>query len=246
MEWFEDDEFWLGLYPVLFPPERFVAAGEQISQLLALTQFAGRTVLDLCCGPGRHSIGLAQRGFEVTGVDRSRFLLAIARERARAANVDIEWVDEDMRSFERPGAFDLACSLFTSFGYFEDAQDDLRVLRNVHNSLVPGGVFVLELTGKEKVARTWQNVMYSKLEDGSLVFQRPEVRADWTRIRNQWVVVKDGHAKSFTFEHTIYSGRELRDLLLASGFPRVGLYGDFEGRPYGLDATRLVAVAHKA
>jgi SAM-dependent methyltransferase len=203
-------------------------------------------VLDLCCGPGRHSTGFAQRGFQVTGVDRSRFLLSIARERAHAANVEVEWVDEDMRSFQRPAAFDLACSLFTFFGYFEDVQDDLRVLRNVHNSLVSGGVFVLELTGKERVARTWQSVMCSKLEDGSLVFQRPEVRADWTRIRNDWVVAKDGHAKSFAFEHTIYSGRELRDLLLASGFFRVALYGDMQGGPYGLGSVRLVAVAHKA
>ena len=128
----------------------------------------------------------------------------------------------------------------------EDEQDDLRVLCNVHHSLVSGGVFVIEMTGKEKVARAWQNVMCSKLADGLMVFQRAEVRADWTRIRNEWVVVKDGRAKSFPFEHTIYSGRELRDLLLASGFSKVALYGDLDGRPFGLDADRLVAVAHKA
>jgi SAM-dependent methyltransferase len=179
-------------------------------------------------------------------VDRSKFLLERARERAAESNINVDWIEEDMRRFDRPRAFDLACSLFTSFGYFEDEEDNLQVLRNVCGSLVSGGVFVIELIGKERLARVWQNALCSKLEDGTLVFERPEVCADWTRIRNEWVLIKDCHAKSFSFEHTIYSGRELKERLLEAGFGKVNLYGDLEGRPYGLDASRLVAVAHNA
>jgi hypothetical protein len=54
----------------------------------------------------------------------------------------------------------------------------------------PGGVFVIDVLGKERLARRWLNAMYSKLEDGSLLFQRPEVYADWTRIRNEWILIK--------------------------------------------------------
>jgi SAM-dependent methyltransferase len=201
-------------------------------------------VLDLCCGPGRHSVSFAQLGFSVTGVDLSTFLLERARERAAEAGITVEWVQEDMRRFHRSSSFDLACSMFTSFGYF-DEEDDMNILRNVSESLAAGGMFVIETIGKERLARIWQNALCSKLEDGSLVLQRPEVRADWTRIRNEWVVIKDGRSKSFHFEHTIYSGRELKDRLLESGFEKVNLYGDLEGKPYGLEATRLVAVAHK-
>jgi hypothetical protein len=57
---------------------------------------------------------------------------------------------------------------------------------------------------------------------------------------------QDGRAESFTFEHTIYSGRELKDLLIEAGFAQVTLHGDLEGGAYGLDAKRLIAVAHKA
>jgi len=246
MQWFEDEKFWRDFYVAMFPSERFAVAEEQTNQILALTQFTGRTVLDLCCGPGRHSISFAQRGFKVTGVDRSRFLLERARELACAAPTEVEWVEEDMRRFERPAAFDLACSLFTSFGYFEDESDNLRVLRNVHGCLTRGGVFVIDVLGKERLARRWLNAMYSKLEDGSLLFQRPEVYADWTRIRSGWILIKDGRAESFTFEHTIYSGCELKDLLIEAGFALVTLHGDLEGEAYGLDAKRLIAVAHKA
>lgn len=246
MDWFEDDDFWREFYPAMFPPERFAAAEEQATRIIDLTGFTGRTVLDLCCGPGRHAVGFAQRGFQVTGVDRSKFLLERARERAHDANIEIEWVEQDMRLFQRSDAFDLACSLFTSFGYFQDESDNLRVLRNVHESLAGGGVFVVDVVSKEKVARAWQNAFYTRLEDGSLLLQRPEVCADWTRIRNEWVLVKEDRAKSFIFEHTIYSGRELKELLINAGFAQVTLYGDLEGNPYGLDAKRLIAIARKA
>jgi SAM-dependent methyltransferase len=80
---------------------------------------------------------------------------------------------EDMRSFVRPATFDLACNLFTSFGYFKEEQDNLQVLRNIHRSLKENGGLVLEVVGKERLARTWQNAICSELADGSLVVQRP-------------------------------------------------------------------------
>lgn len=246
MGWFEDETFWRELYPYIFPPERFAVAGEQTDQILTLTKYAGGTMLDLGCGPGRHSVAFAQRGFAVTGVDRSALLLNRARERAAEAGVTIEWVEEDMRRFLRPAAFNLACSLFTSFGYFESEADDLRVLRNVHASLKDSGVFVIEMMGKERLARVWQNALCTQQADGSLLIQRPQVAADWCRIKNDWIVLRDGHAQTFHFEHTVYSGREIKDRLLACGFSEVQLFGDLSGSPYGLDATRLVAVARKA
>jgi hypothetical protein len=51
----------------------------------------------------------------------------------------VEFVQEDMRHFHRPAAFDLALNLFSSFGYFEDVTEDLQVLRHLHVSLTPGG-----------------------------------------------------------------------------------------------------------
>jgi len=246
MEWFDDEEFWRELYPYMFPAERFAAAREQVDQLIALTEFHRGAVLDLCCGPGRHAVEFAQRGLAVTGVDRTQFLLDRADERAREAGVAVEWVREDMRRFLRPAQFDLACSLFTSFGYFENEDDDLRVLRNVHESLKAGGVFVLEMLGKERLARVWQSAQATDYPDGAVVVQRPQVRDEWTRVHNEWILLKDGRARAFRFEHTVYSGRELKDRLLESGFPEVRLFGDLQGGTYGLDAPRLVALARKA
>ena len=246
MEWFEDEAFWRELYPYMFPPERISAAPTQVEQVLALARTSSGAVLDLCCGPGRHAEEFARRGFTVTGVDRSPFLLERARERTAESGVTVEWVQEDMRRFERTAAFNLVCNLFTSFGYFEREEEDLEVLRHVHQSLKPGGVLVLEMLGKERLARVYQNAVSSEFPDGALLLQRHEVRSDWSRIRNEWMLLKDGRYRTFHFEHTIYSGRELKERLLASGFAEVRLFGDLEGAPYGVDATRLVAVARKA
>jgi SAM-dependent methyltransferase len=245
MEWFEDEEFWRELYPYMFPAERFAAAPEQVDQVLALAGLSGGKVLDLCCGPGRHAVEFAKHGWEVTGVDGSPFLLDRARERANEAGVSVEWVKKDMRHFSRPRAFDLACSLFTSFGYFTEEKDDLRVLQNVQESLRDDGVFVVDVISKERLARNWQNSLVTEFPDGALLLQLPKVEADWCRVKNDWVLVKDGKSRSFHFEHTIYSGRELKDRLLACGFKQVQLYGDLEGSCYGLEARRLVAVARK-
>jgi SAM-dependent methyltransferase len=246
MEWFETEDFWRDFYPYMFSAERFSAAKEEVSRIMALTQRSEGSLLDLCCGPGRHSVEFAQRGFRVTGVDRSPFLLERAREHASEAGASIEWVMEDMRSFVRPATFDLACSLFTSFGYFKDEHDDLRVLRNIHQSLKETGVLIIDILGKERLARTWQNTICTELADGSLLVQRPQLRDNWCRIRSDWTLIKEGRARSFSFEHTVYSGRELQDRLLACGFQQVQLFGDLQGSPYNLEATRLVAVARKS
>ena len=245
MEWFESEDFWRDFYPYMFSLDRFAAAKDEVSRVMTLTGRSSGKLLDLACGPGRHAVEFAQRGFHVTGVDRSTFLLDRAREHASQAGASVEWVLEDMRRFLRPGTFDLACNLFTSFGYFEDEQDDLRVLQNLYQSLKDDGVLVIECLGKERLARVWQNAICTELADGSLLVQRPQLLNDWCRIRSEWILIKDGHARSFSFEHTIYSGRELKDLLLSSGFNEVQLFGDLQGSTYNLEATRLVAVARK-
>src|SRR5258707_1996942 len=114
-EWFDDDSFWLELYPFLFPKERIALADEQVEKALALTKPRGKSVLDLCCGPGRCSIALAKKGFRVTGVDKTTYLLNKARAKAKAAHMNIEWVRKDMRDFVRPASFALVLSMFTSF-----------------------------------------------------------------------------------------------------------------------------------
>jgi len=244
-EWFDDKAFWKECYLFLFPQERFDGTPEAIEKVLLLTKPTGKAALDLCCGPGRCAVALARRKFTVTGVDKTSFLLLRARDRARAAKVRIEWVQMDMRDFIRPDSYDLALSMFTSFGYFDNKTEDSVVLKNIFASLRPGGVFLIEVMGKECLARILQPAITNILPDGTMLILRHEIFDDWTRIRNEWIILRKGRARSFKFHLTIYSGQEMRDRLEAAGFTRIKLYGNLNGDPYGPKAQRLIAVARK-
>jgi SAM-dependent methyltransferase len=242
--WFEDERFWETTYPFIFAEEKFNAAEAEISELAKLTGSPFHRVLDLCCGPGRHSIILARQGARVTAVDRSPFLLKKAKSRAELEKLDIEWVQEDMRSFVRPDEFDLVISLFTSFGYFGD-EENLTVLRNVFRSLAPGGFFIIDVMGKEITARAFAAGAADKHPDGTIWVQSREIIDDWYRIRTRWFLIRDQKVTEASFDTALYSGRELADLLKRAGFEQVKLFGSLQGIPYDLKAQRLVAVVQK-
>ena len=244
-EWFEDELFWQNLYGFLFSDERMSDGEEEIERALSLVDVSSGGVLDLACGPGRHAVPLAQRGFAVTGVDVSPFLLDRARQRATTAHVEIEWVQSDMRRFERPDSFDLALLMFTSFGYFDSQDEDQQVLEKARLSLKPGAPLLLDLLGKENLARTFEPAQVHELADGGLLVERHWIEDDWNRVRNEWILIQHGMAMPHHFHLNLYSGQELRDRLERAGFSRVELYGDLDGGDYGPEAPRLVAVAWK-
>ena len=144
--WHEDPTFRGTLEGLLFPPEKLDAAADELDALLSLADVGGGRMLDVPCGVGRHAVELADRGFEVTGVDATGRYLETARRRAEEAGVDPELVGADMREFRRPEAFDLVLNVYTSFGYFEDRDDDRLTARNFHESLAEGGRLVMSLT----------------------------------------------------------------------------------------------------
>ncbi len=243
--WFENDAYWIATYPFMFPESSFDAATSDIGKLLKLSGCSEGAVLDLCCGPGRHAIPLARRGFDVTGVDRTNFLLNKAKTYAEQERVTISFVQEDMRHFVKPNTFNLALSLFTSFGFFESLEDNRTVLNNIHSSLTRDGVLVMDMMGKERLARVFQPTGSQLAPNGDLLFERRSIHSDWEKIENHWYIVSGAQIKSFEFRLWLFSGRELKDLLYAAGFTEVTIYGDLDGTAYGPDSQRLVAVARK-
>ena len=244
--WFADEAFWETLYPFLFSDTAREAARADVGAISSLIGQQPASVLDLACGPGRHSVPFAKQACLVTGVDRSPFLLARAREYAAAEGATVRCVQADMREFVEPASFDLAVSLFTSFGYFDDPADNLRVLANVHVSLLPGGAFLMDVVGKEILARIYQPCRAQELPDGSLFVQRASVVDDWTRVENDWRLLGSGQVRTFRFRHWVYSAAELRELVRAAGFVAVDVFGGLDGSPYGVEASRLVIRARRA
>jgi SAM-dependent methyltransferase len=244
--WFEDDAFWHAFRGAMFCPERWRDAVTDVDCAVRLAELApASAVLDLACGPGRHSLELARRGFRVTGVDRTVEYLEQARTAAARERLDVEWVQADMRAFRRAAAFDAAFSLFTSFGYFEDPDDDRRVAASLFESLRPGGRLVMDVLGKEVLARTFQPTAWSRLADGRLWLQERAVKDDWAAVESLWILIDGGERSECRMRLRLYSAAELRDLLRGVGFGDVACYGSLAGIPYDHDAARLIAVARR-
>ena len=244
-EWFSNEAFWADVYDHLFRQDKFDESEEELKDLLNLIEFKGLYILDLCCGPGRHSVELAKMGFNVTGVDKSSFLLSKAKQFSKSAGVEINFVEEDMRSFSQPDSFDLVVNLFTSFGYFDDQKDDITVLQNIYDSLKMDGQLVIESMSKEILSKVFQDTTSALLDDGTLVVQKHKVFNDWEMVSNDWYILKDNTYKKYSFTHRLYSAVELKQIIESVGFKSIRFYGNLKGAEYDNRAQRLVLAANK-
>ena len=241
-----DSEWWrswfgpgyLALYDQ-FLAERTPVEIDQLEALLALRP--PKRILDLPCGQGRHAIELARRGYDVTGVDLSPFMLKVAEERARAAAVRARWLEGDMRAPIAGEKFDVVLNLFTSLGYFADAADDRRVVSAAAAMLVPEGRFVLEMINGERVMARFQEREWFTVGQAAVVERRSLDRSA-RRMVVERTVTTPSETEVNLHAIRLYSGRDVTAILKEAGFGRVDLYGDWSGEPLAPESLRVLAV----
>jgi len=241
--WYDDEAYWEAIAPVLYSEQERTANSEEIDGIIQLLGIKrGAAVLDLCCGPGRHSLELAKRGFRVTGVDLSAPYVRWARDQAERIGGIAEFVHADMRDFRRPERFDAAVNLSTSFGYFDDPEDDRRVVRNIHRSLKPGGMLLMDMLGK-RILRRNEPIRDWKEAGDTLVLQERTLNEEETEVECREILIKRGDRREYRYSHRVYSAERLSSLLTECGFSVAGVYGDFDRNPYDRGADRLVVLA---
>lgn len=191
-------------------------------------------VLDVCCGAGRHSIELARRGYNVTGFDLSSYLISQAKENlcnSKEINLNVEFFINDMKDFSFGNEYDIAINIFTSFGYFESDDDNLKVFENVISSLKPGGYFVFDFINPDNLKKT----LVSESEDvydGEKISQK-------RRIENGFVF-KDifiGEEK-YTERLRLYTFDDINNVFLKLGFSIMNTFGDYYGNPFDRENSK--------
>ena len=274
-EWFESESFWAQYAPVLFDAQRWAEAPTVAEGVLRIIGAAHDVsvpenapadspeaasspvqaesarpvhtpaILDAGCGPGRIAVELAVRGARVTGVDIIRPFLNAAHDSAEDEGVELDLVQADLRTFVRPGAFDAAVSLYTSFGYCDTIEEDMQILKNIAASLKPSGWFILEMTGREIAVRDFTEGEWFE-RGGFTVLTEFSVVGAWEALRSRWMLIDgEGHKIDHVYDQRLYSAIELKRLMLASGFASVEIYGDFDFSPYNEKARTMVLVARK-
>lgn len=244
-QWYSDDDMWRVFYDCMFDDESFQQAAKDTTQLLKLLSSPVTSVLDLACGPGRHLIGFAAQGFAVTGVDLSAYLLNRAAQEIEDRKLTATLVHADLLDYQPNERFDLITNLFSSFGYYENPENNQQVLNNAYQWLSPGGHFVIDVFSKEQAALHIEPVHCTEYDNGDLRFERPILVDNMNVYANEWVLVREQHAYRWQYQHFIYSAQELQDRLEKAGFTDIKIYGSMAGDDYDMEATRLVLVARK-
>jgi SAM-dependent methyltransferase len=206
---------------------------------------AGGAILDLGCGTGRHSVGLAERGYRVTGVDLSPGMLARAAERAAAVGAAVEWVHANAADFVRPEAFDLVtCLCEGAMCLLGDADDplerDMVILRNIRASLRPGGRLILNVLNASRPLRATSDAAIAAGQFDPLTL---------TEVSDVTGMAPEGTVTGQLRER-YYTAPEIRRMVQWAGLAVDGVYGGTAGnwglRPLELDEYEIMILAHRA
>jgi D-alanine-D-alanine ligase len=192
-------------------------------------------VLDLCCGQGRHTLELARRGFRhLAGRDQSRYLLRLARRRARAGRLAVRFTEGDARtvSHHHGPLFDCVAILGNSFGYFDRPADDLAVLAAVRTVLRPGGVLALDVSDGAWLRKNFAPRSWEWIDRRHFVCRERALSADGTRLVCREIVTHAdrGVLVDQFYAERLFSRAQLRRLLRAAGFVQTRDHGDLESR----------------
>ena len=243
--WYNQDKFWEFFEPFLFDGKQQKSAKAEAENVIELLNMElGYRVLDLCCGTGRHSLYLSSRGFDVVGIDRTTSFVEKARRKAKQQHLKVEFIVSDMLDYYQPNSFNVVINLFGSFGYFDNPNDDLKVVKNMYASLHPGGQFLIETMGKEILKREFQEKDWHE-EGDTIVLTEKKPIDNWLRMQTRWIVIKNNQKVEHTVSVRCYSAVELSSLLSEGGFSKVEIYGDLEGHEYNHDAKRLIVIGYK-
>lgn len=236
------------------------ATQEQILFLIkSLRLKKGARILDLACGYGRHSIPLAKRGYQVTGIDFSGYFIRLAKKNARKEGVQVEFIKNDMRNLNFINKFDAIIHMFTSFGYFKDEKDNILVIQKISHALKPGGKLFMDLANpvlifkhmierdtEKKQSRLATKGRIRSLSNGLQVFLKEELDP----VTMRWFIIREWNEKgkthkNYTSDIRLYSFSELKHLLEENGFRIQKVWGNFDGSPFDINSNRMLILAQK-
>ena len=187
------------------------------------------SILDLCCGQGRHTIELAKRGFQnAEGLDRSRYLIRKARATARKNNINCRFREGDARDLPyKADSFNAILLLGNSFGYFESISDDLKVLKQVHKTLKPWGKLFIDITDGEYLKTNFQPRSWEWIDKELFVCRERSLSLDKQRLISREVIthVNKGVLVDQFYAERLYSEQKIADLLKNAGFSDITFHG---------------------
>ena len=209
-------------------------------------------ILDLCCGQGRHCLELARRGFShLTGLDRSRYLIRLARKRALQGNLQVTFREGDARKFRLPmNSFNCVAMMGNSFGYFDNEDDDEMILRRVSHVLNSRGTLLMDLADGAWLRNNFERRSWEWIDQNQFVCRERSISNDDSRLVCREVIVhtEKGAIVDQFYAERLYNRNQIHDLLSKVGFEAIRFHENLEteserNQDLGMMATRLIVVA---
>jgi SAM-dependent methyltransferase len=240
LEWFES---WFNTiyYHILYQNRNEKEAELFVENLVSkLNVKPSDQILDLACGKGRHSIILNKLGLNVIGVDLSSNSIAKAK---KSENETLKFFVHDMRDTIPNVQFDFIVNLFTSFGYFDHHDENLKVLKAINQMLVPGGELVIDFFNLQRVIKEMKAQELKSIEGIDFHISK---RFDGHHIYKTIDFEAEGKNHSYTEKVQGLSEADFRNLLIQADFELIDIFGDFYLNPFDSEKSdRIILVASK-
>lgn len=225
-KWFE---LWFDspLYHILYKNRNQEEANYFIDHIISTLDIKKSSILDLACGKGRHAHYLADKGFDVVGLDLSKESIHYANAAYQLPN--LEFYVHDMRLPFRINYFDYIFNLFTSIGYFEDLQENEKVFESMHIGLKESGHILIDFMNTEKVL---QNLVprENKVIDDYSFYIRKEIEDG--KIIKHIQVEKNEKMWLYKEEVQALMQHHFHTFLNNTGFTLVKEFGDYHLSPF--------------
>jgi D-alanine-D-alanine ligase len=189
-------------------------------------------ILDLACGQGRHSIELAQQGFtNITGLDRSHYLIRKAKSAMQHEGLKITFKEGDARKLPFPAdTFDVVMILGNSFGYFESNEDDIMILKEVFRVLKPDGTFLIDVADGSYLRTHFQPRSWEWIDKKYFVCRERSLARDNERLISREIIshVEKGIIVDQFYAERLYTFDMLTDIFTRSGYKNIRLHDILE------------------
>lgn len=209
-------------------------------------------ILDLCCGQGRHTLELASRGYKnLIGLDRSNYLIRLARKRAKSQGYDINFMEGDARRIRvKESSLDCVMVMGNSFGYFEKEEDDKAVLNAIKRALKSHGTLVLDIVDGDWMKKNFEARSWEWIDQSHFVCRERSLAADGRRIISREVVTNSeiGVITDQFYAERVYNVQQISELLAELGFTEIEHKGNIladsdRNQDLGMMANRLFITA---
>ena len=194
------------------------------------------TILDLACGKGRHSIYLNKLGYQVTGVDLSENSIAIANE---SSNESLQFKTHDMRE-PMNKTYDAVFNLFTSFGYFDTYEDNIKTLKAIKDSINEYGFGVIDFFNTDFII---ENLVAEETKEIDGITFNIKRFVENKKIIKEIRFSDKGESFFFTEKVSAFTLSDFEAMMEEAGIYLLEIFGDYKLKKfYKSQSERLIMI----